>query len=275
MGRILLLLLLAIPFSIRADMLSVSLSTLEWPPYVGENLADGGYAQAVVTQAFAEVGIRVQIRIYPWARALQLAKQGKVEGLFPEYLAPDERPELLFSDPFPGGPVGLYKLRSQPVRFSVDPRSNPEEAFKVLAGLRLGLVRGYVNHPALDNNPLFKPSFASSDQHNLDKLLGGRVDIIFIDFKVAEYLIAQAYPAQAERFVALQPALLQPSLHLTLTRQHPEAEAKMAAFNRGLSQLKASGELALLMQEHGFATVMTSQPYGLHIRHEVAPPTDP
>lgn len=252
MGRMLFLLLLAIPFSIRADMLSVRLSTLEWPPYVGESLADGGYAQAVVTRAFAEVGIRVQIRTYPWARALQLAKRGEVEGLFPEYLAPDERPELLFSDPFPGGPVGLYKLHSQPVRFSVDPRSNPEEAFKALTGLRLGLVRGYVNHPALDNNPLLNPSFASSDQHNLSKLLGGRVDIIFIDFKVAEYLIEQTFPAQTEQFEALQPALLQPSLHLTLTRAHPEAEAKMAAFNRGLNQLKASGELARLMQEHGF-----------------------
>jgi polar amino acid transport system substrate-binding protein len=252
MGRMLLLLLLALPLSARADMLSVQLSTLDWPPYVGENLAEGGYAQAVVTRAFAEAGIRAHVRTYPWARALQLTKGGKIEGLFPKYLAPDEQTDLLFSDPFPGGPVGLYKLRGQPVHFSVDPRSNPEKAFEALAGLRLGLVRGYVNHPALDNNPRFNPSFASSDLHNLSKLLGGRVDIVFIDFKVATYLIEQAFPMQAERFEALQPALLRPDLYLCLTRKHPEAEAKMAAFNRGLGQLKASGELTRLMREHGF-----------------------
>ncbi|MHA6495247.1 substrate-binding periplasmic protein [Pseudomonas borbori] len=252
MGRILLLLLLVLPLSTRADTLSVRLSTLEWPPYVSESLPDGGYAQAVVRRAFAEAGIAVQIRSYPWARALQLAEQGKVDGVFPEYLAPAERSDLLFSEPFPGGPVGLYKLRKQPIAFAADPRSNPEQALEALAGLRLGLVRGYLNHPALDANPAFTRSFASNDRQNLGKLLGGRVDIIFIDFRVAQHLINQAFPAHAEQFEAMQPALLQPDLYLTLSRNKPDAQTKIAAFNRGLRQLKASGELERLMREHGF-----------------------
>ena len=250
MRRIILIALLLISTPLQAEPRQIVLSTLEWPPYTGSQLDQHGYAHEVVKRAFDLVGLETVIRFYPWARALQMAELGKVDGVFPEYHAPQVRQDMLFSEAFPSGAAGLLKLRDNPAVPAIT-LADIDSAVAALAGLRLGLVRGYVNHPALDNTPLIKRSYARDDLHNLDRLLSRRVDLIFIDFSVAQYLIERTFAEQAAAFERIEPALLQPTLHLIMPRHRPQSQATMEAFNRGLRTLKDSGELKTIMQRHG------------------------
>ncbi|SIQ81587.1 ABC transporter substrate-binding protein [Aquipseudomonas alcaligenes] len=225
------------------------LSTLDWPPYTSQTLQDGGYASAVVRAAFAAVDIDIEVRYYPWARALSLAQQGKVDGLFPEYFAPEQRPDFLFSDPFPGGPAGLLKLRER--HLSTQREESGLPPLSELRGLKIGLVRGYLNHPGLDSAPGLHREFARDDQQNLSKLLAGRVDLIFMDYLVAEFLIGRYFPEHRDEIDLLSPPLLQPTLHLALPRKRADAESTLKAFNRGLQIIRDNGELQRLRQHHG------------------------
>lgn len=255
MRRILVIALLTCATLLRAEpgtaqTRQIMLSTLEWPPYTGQGLYQNGYAHQVVSRAFALAGLEPVIRFYPWARALQMAESGKADGAFPEYYAPQIRQDMLFSDAFPGGAAGLLKLRSNPVTLA-PAGEHGEVSFAPLAGLHLGLVRGYVNHPTLDTDPLIRRSYARDDLQNLEKLLSRRVDLIFIDFNVARYLIDQTFAERAAEFEILQPALMHPTLHLIMPSQNPQSREHMASFNRGLKALRDSGELKRIMQSHG------------------------
>lgn len=236
---------------LAADSTEIRLSTLEWPPYTGATLPDGGYATAVVRAAFAAESRKVDIRFYPWARALSLAESGQRDGVFPEYYDPQQRPALLLSDPFPGGPAGLIKLSHRAISLNAPPGAGPADGFSQLAGLKIGLVRGYLNHPRLDAEPGLRRDYARDDLQNLSKLLAGRVDLIFIDIKVADALIRQRFPDQQQRFEVLQPPLLHPTLHLAVSRAATDADDILQTFNQGLDKITRNGELQRLRQAHG------------------------
>lgn len=86
---------------------TVQLVSLDWEPYVGERLPEQGYVPALIRAAYAQQGRSVSIRFYPWARALELARSGQVDGLAPEYYNPSRNAEFEYSAEFPGGPLVL------------------------------------------------------------------------------------------------------------------------------------------------------------------------
>ena len=227
------------------------LATTEWPPYIGQDLPEQGYVHVLTTRAFAVSGYRVEIKSYPWARALALARQGKVAGLVPEYYDAGRKAEFAYSDAFPGGPVGFYVRRDGGISLPASMATRPAEALATLKHLRFGVVRGYLNAPVFDSAPDLKRDEAKDDLTNLRKLYHRRVDAIVIDRHVAEYLLRTAVPEFAPALVFLEPPLARHSLHVAFSRTAPGYEAQLEAFNRGLARLQSSGELAAIRRRAG------------------------
>lgn len=230
---------------------TVELATTEWAPYIGQDLPDHGYVHVLVTRAFALSGYDAQIRFYPWARALLLAREGKVAGLMPEYYDASRANEFAYSDGFPGGPVGFYARRDRQLRIPPSLATKPAAALQTLKHLRFGVVRGYLNAPAFDTAPGLTRDEARDDLTNLRKLYHGRVDAIVIDKHVAEHLLRTAVPEFAGALEYLEPPLAQHSLYVAFSRTMPEHDTLRRAFNRGLEQLELSGELAAIRQQAG------------------------
>jgi len=64
----------------------VTLASLEWPPYAGAQLPEQGTANAVVRAAFAAMDFRLDIKFFPWSRAVSLVEtQYNYIGYTPEY----------------------------------------------------------------------------------------------------------------------------------------------------------------------------------------------
>ena len=129
---------------------TLTLATLEWEPYIGPNMKNNGYVFEIVEQALKRSNITVDIRFFPWARAVNTAQSGKRDGLFPEYYDEGRLANFVFSDSFPGGPVGLYKRKNNKIAYSVDPQKHQTEALKALEKYKFGVVRGYVNTKEFD-----------------------------------------------------------------------------------------------------------------------------
>lgn len=239
----------------RAESAAVSAATiqivsLDWEPYVGEQLPEQGYVAALIRAAYAQQGRSVSIEFYPWARALELARSGQVDGLAPEYYDPSRNAEFEYSAEFPGGPLVLYKRRDDPVRFIVDPVEKQEQALRLLQSRRFGVVRGYLNTPVFDAADYLTKQASNDDSANLRLLVFGRIDLAVIDRRVAEYLIRTQHPEYAERIEPMDPPLADKPLFIAFSRKSPRMREALDAFNEGLAALQAEGTVERLYARH-------------------------
>lgn len=248
----LLLVLLLITSVSGATEKTVKLTTLAWEPYVGPGLYKNGYVSEIVVESFKRSGYTTTITFYPWARAVKTAENGQADGVFPEYYDTNRIANFVFSDPFPGGPVGLYKRKDTEASYPVDPRVSQTEALKGLKGFRFGVVRDYINTAEFDAADFLLKEEVFSDELNIKKLYSRRIHFMFIDRKVAEYLIRHKFPQYEAELEFMEPPLENKLLYIAFSRQAPDYMAKLAAFNAGLQQIITDGTLARIMARHGF-----------------------
>lgn len=237
-----------------AERLQVRLATLEWPPYVGAALTGQGYAAEVIRAACARRDVDVQFDLMPWARALMLGLRGDYAGVMPEYRNTQREAEFVFSASFPGGPVGLYKRRSDTIAYAVDPAQDLDAALRSVSHYRIGIVRDYVNNATFDRADYLKREEAANDSVNLRKLVHGRVDLVFIDRWVAEYLLQRDPLLRDAQLDMLQPPIEEPALHIAWSRQSAAAAAARPACDEGLAELQRDGTIERLRQRHGLVS---------------------
>ena len=216
---------------------SVVLTSLEWPPYCSASLPGGGITTRVVRAAFLEAGYRVEVRFFPWQRAVEQAREDPgVAAVFPEYGSGRPDSDFLPSDVIGISPVGLVEVVDRAVEW---------EALEDLARYRLGTVKGYLNTDAFDrmvDQGAFEVDSSVSDLLNLRKVMAGRVDLAVADVNVFRYL-GQADPAlRRERHrLRVNPRLLGINSMHVLFRRGPEGERLLSDFNRGLGRLDVEG----------------------------------
>lgn len=237
-----------------AERLQVRLATLEWPPYVGAVLPGQGYAAEVIREACARRAIDVHFDLMPWARALMLGLRGEYAGVMPEYRNPQREAEFAFSAPFPGGPVGLYKRRTDAIAYAIDPGQDLDAALRSVSRYRIGIVRDYVNNATFDRADYLQREEAVNDSVNLRKLAHGRVDLVFTDRWVAEYLLQRDPLLRGAQLEMVQPPIEEPALHIAWSRQSAVAAAARPACDEGLAELQQDGTIARLRQRHGLVS---------------------
>jgi ABC-type amino acid transport substrate-binding protein len=246
------LLLLLIPLYLSGAENKVTVATLEWPPYIGENLLNKGYVNEITKKAFNRSGYKVMVTFYPWARSVYLVERGDIDALLPEYYSKEREKTCVYSESIPGGPVGLYKLKSLKVKWPNNPQKKQSLALWGLRKYRFGIVRGYINTMAFDSAKFLKKEAVTSDELNLKKLFGRRIDFIFIDKFVANYLIKNKYPQYRSKLEFMEPAMELKPLYLAFSRKSKNYKEKLNAFNRGLSSLKADGTLKKILKKYYF-----------------------
>ncbi|WP_313915883.1 transporter substrate-binding domain-containing protein [Tahibacter sp.] len=234
--------------------LQVRLATLEWPPYVGSALVGQGYVAEVVRDACARHGVEVQIDVMPWARALMLGLRGDYAGVMPEYRSTRREAEFAFSASFPGGPVGLYRRRSDAIAYAHDPSDDLDAALRSVSQYRIGIVRDYINNATFDRASYLKREEAASDSVNLRKLAHGRVDLAFADRWVAEYLLRTDPLLRGAELEMLQPPIEEPALHIAWSRQSDVAAVARPACDAGLAELLGDGTIEQLRKRHGLSS---------------------
>lgn len=223
---------------------TIRLTTLEWEPYIGKGLPDQGFVHEIVTEAFKREGYTVQIDYYPWVRAVRMSDDGVVDGYFPEYYAQSREEFALFSEPFKGGPVGFFKLKSNNI------------SWKSLDDLRpysIGTVRDYVNEEKFDATDFLKKDEVNDDETNFRKLFGKRIDLVVADRFVGEYLVRNKMPNNLPELEFLEPPLIEHSLFVCISKKAADADAKLKAFNNGLASMKKDGTYDKILIKHNIA----------------------
>lgn len=220
---------------------TVYLTSLDWAPYSGKSLANQGASVVVAQAAFKAMGHELVVDFFPWSRAVKLASEvgSKYTGYFPEYLY--ESSEFTFSAPMGQGPLGLVENKGKPISWS---------QVSDLANLKLGVVQDYVNTEELDAliaSGTIKPQRVSSDETNVQKVAGGRIDAAVIDANVLSYMLANNNKlATAKDKVQMNAKILMNKDLYIAFRNDGEGKKWQTIYNEGLGKI----DINALMTEH-------------------------
>lgn len=212
----------------------VHLTSLEWPPYSGEHLPDGGVSVAIAKRAFKNMGYELIVDFFPWSRAVQNGTNPKMHyaGYFPEYYSPKLAEQLYFSDDIGESPLGLLENVDKPVTW---------EKISDLSSYSIGVVRDYVNTQALDaaiESGRQSVQEVTSDAQNIRKVAGNRIPLAVIDSLVLEYLLSTDQSLKPHRDqVRMNKHLLENKKLFVCFQKSTEGERLLKIFNDGLKQI--------------------------------------
>jgi sorbitol/mannitol transport system substrate-binding protein len=203
-------------------------------PYVSADRSEHGYLYEIVQRAFAISGHKLVIHFYPPARAKVRVETGQSDLLIPSYASPDDSAKLLFSQPIHGSQVGYVQLASE----SQPGQAEKERSFApdTLFGEEEGVIR------------------SSSDQivRVIDLLAAKRIRLAVADkFQVADALVNHR-PNLIGKLMFVVPALATKHFEVAISRKHPRAQQLLNDFNRGLEQLRETGEYERILIRYGY-----------------------
>lgn len=242
-ARVVLLWALLLPLPVRADPPRVQLATLDWKPYVSEELPNGGLTTEVVREAFRRAGFRVEIHVMPWIRVLAEVEKGSFDAMYPAYHSKTRARVYALSDPIATGPLVLCKRSDRSIRY---------RSFEDLKPFRIGVVRGYVNTPEFDAADDLQKEIVNSDKQNLLKVLTGRIDLAVIDKYTARHIIETTIPRAKGKLDFLEPPLEVKTLHVGFCRERRGCFERLKAFNRALDEMKRDGSVQDIYAKRGF-----------------------
>jgi polar amino acid transport system substrate-binding protein len=212
-----------------------------WPPFSGKNLRNKGFANDVTQTALERMGHDAEIKVMPWARALEMTKRGKFEVL-PSVWYSDERADnLKFTDPIASNRIVFIKRQGDDFQYT---------GIDSLAGKSVGIVQDYDYSDDFLSADGFERQRANSLKINVRKLLGGRVDLTLGDELVAKYAINKNMPNQADKIAYTEGALSEKDLHVTFSRKLDNVDSIVADFNAELEAMREDGTYDEILKLH-------------------------
>ncbi|QIR14409.1 substrate-binding periplasmic protein [Shewanella aestuarii] len=214
--------------SVRAETLT--LTTLEWPPFTGEQLAGKGIITQIIRRSLNSQGHELTSQILPWNRAVRMVITGKSTGYYPEYKL--ESDNYIFSDPIGESPIGIVERKSNPIKWQQVSDLNP---------YTMGVISGYVNTDEIDlmiKDGRQKFDVANHEKQSILKLAAKRVDLIIIDLNVYQYLKNDPDIAKVIDLLQVNDKVIaNKSLHIAFENS-PEGDKWNNIVNQGLKQLQ-------------------------------------
>lgn len=232
--------LLLVPCIASSETLRVA--TLDWEPYVGQSLKNKGFNAEIVTEAFKRAGYQVKIDFMSWDKAIEEAKKGNYDAVFPEYYSKERAQDFVYSYFFSNSLLVFYKKASSNITY---------KTLRDLAPYKIGVVKGYINTDEFDNATYLTKVESDSDEENLHKLLKGEVDLIVIDKLVAQHLIKTKIPEASGKIKDIEPPLTIHNLFVIFPKKIPASGKRASDFNKAFESMEKDGTVKAIMQRSG------------------------
>lgn len=221
-----------------ADKSSIVIVTGQFPPLIDENRKDKGYISRLVTDAFAQVGIKTEFLFVPWGRALRMVELGR-EAAVMYFDRNEQRAEFFtFSDPMLWDNWVLFHLENNDIHW---------QQLKDLSAYKIGATISYTytgDFYQLANENVLQVNWQPYDKQSWKMLMAGRLDI-FANTESAWYYAKQEFSPKNLARLVIHPKPLAAQLgHVLFSKAHPNGDYFREQFNLGFTQLKKMKTLA-------------------------------
>ena len=215
---------------------TVKLATIEWPPYNSESMPQGGATSAVISAAFAAVGVEVTYEFLPFKRAALVGTTEPTYGGYTtEYYSDEVAAQCQLSKPVGKSPVGFVKKLGSDFTWNT---------VADLKNVTIGVVDGYVN----DGGPFdaavaakeVKVEAVRDDLTVIRKVAAGRNPVGVIDANVLAYL--QTINKDIAGVLKMDDHLLKEHELFVCFQKTPVGEALRNKFSEGLAKINIDDE---------------------------------
>jgi polar amino acid transport system substrate-binding protein len=198
-----------------------------WEPYTGEGIKRYGIATDFVVKNLRALGIDVQIKIAPWARAYKMVKEGKADGIVAVWHTDERERDIVFSKPYFTSTVVLLKKKGNSIEY---------KDLSSLRQLTLALGRGYDYHDDLAKYTNVNNLYYTRIETAVEMLRRGRVDAVLDDKKVIEfYLNRNKDQIDFQELEFVSGSVFELPLHFGISNKYPGARYIINDFNKCLS----------------------------------------
>lgn len=218
--------------------------TFEFPPleYAGENGDAKGIAVEIVTKIMTKLDHTINIEILPWARALNMMREGKADAIFTAYKN-DEREKFLIYSNFILVPqvVCFYKKQGSSITYDGD--------LSKLSDIQIGIISNISYGIKFDEfrDKLQLQRVAKMEQ-NFKKLQLGRIDLVISNLYVAEAELDKI--GLQDEFVRLPQEVQKVPSYIAFSKKRNLKKLR-DQFDLELEKFKSSGEYAKMMHKYG------------------------
>ncbi len=213
-----------------------------YPPFVDPADPQEGLSLAIIRAAYKTQGYAVKMEFVPWARAKSLTIEGKYDILPDTWMDEEQKKKLHFSDPYAVNIVKFIKNADDPFEYT---------DFASLKGKRIGTIRGYNYSVPFIQSKDFEKETVADFMINVRKLIGKRIDLTLEDEIVARLQITQNDPDLLPLIKFLDKPFESKELYVSAGRANPRHVEIIDAFNKGLAEIKSSGEFAKIISGYG------------------------
>jgi polar amino acid transport system substrate-binding protein len=211
-----------------------------WPPYADDH--GQGISTNILEQAFASVGIKLIVKISPYARVLNEVEKGILVGGYNVTRQASTEEQFLF---------GEQAILLAPASFYFSNDNHQARQYKSIAdipdGTTIGLIIDYEYGDEFEKNKhRFKQVRVSKQEQIINMLRLGRIDGAIMFDAVAKYTLKSMDLAEA----SLQKGPLNHTSHIyvAFSRSHNKAQYFADKLDQGLTNLKESGQYQQLLQ---------------------------
>jgi polar amino acid transport system substrate-binding protein len=195
----------------------------------------------LVTEAFRRAHHPVEIRLIPWARAMEEVRQGRADGMFVLYKTPERERDFIFPD------EPLAELRER-IFVRRTARFDYMGDFANFDGRRVGMlnytIHGAKLSQALEGRRIAAKISASSYEGLVDMLASNRLDIaIGVDDAIIEAALRQGVE---DKIREIDPPVDTIPAYLVFARE-PRLTELSAEFDRALRSMKEDGTYQRIM----------------------------
>lgn len=158
---------------------TITLATLEYPPFCESERPDGGALVSLVREAFAQEDIPVKVVVMPWQRVVALNKYGHFDGVIGIWRTDQKSMQLQPGNPLFQSLIGAYVVQGK----APQPLST-----NWLPSKLAGTVAGY-QYPESILNLKMELDSTRDDETNLRKLQQQRIQLAITEKAVGNALI--------------------------------------------------------------------------------------
>jgi polar amino acid transport system substrate-binding protein len=221
---------------------SLQLGNDPWPPFVikGE---EQGIAEELVCEALTRAGWSCSVAVDDWQSVLSKANAGFLDGIAGAWPTSEREVYLLFSRAYLTNRIVPVMRANDPARIN---------SIADLTGRRVALASGYAYGEEITRARLtFQSVRVSGDAAAFNALESRRADVALVDELIAREFVNS--PEGAEYAIG-DAVLVFRTLHFAMSRQHPDAEAIVTAFNHSFEQMLQDGSINRILNIDWLAT---------------------
>ena len=198
----------------------------------------GGFLLELTNEAFKAVGYEVDIKFEPWARALDAAMDGEVDGVLGCLYSEMRAQKLAYSNELATSETGFFALERSNITYTT---------LKDLSKYTIGTKINAHYPPNFSSATHLKTEPVSDYLVNIRKLLAGRIDLFVEKRLIVQSYLAELPQSEADRIVALDPPLAVNKYFNGFSKAVPSAQEKLRDFDKGLQMIKENGLYAAIM----------------------------